>query len=92
MYYSDVSDSVVVRRCGATLKVRGPAMLFLPVLSELTSCTRRSPKSQSAGVSDLSQVYMEGDGDRSISSSQGLVSWCRFEDVVFIYLKFVIFT
>lgn len=33
MYYSDVS--ALVRWCGSTLKVRGPATLFLPVLSGL---------------------------------------------------------
>lgn len=59
MYYSDVSDSLVVRRSegvwGCTLKVRGPVMLFLPVLSVPTSCAAwSSPKSSSAGVSDLS--------------------------------------
>lgn len=79
MYYSDVSDSVVVRWCGATLKVSGPAMLFLPVLSALTSCTGHSPKSSSAGVSDLSQVYAMEKGNCTVCSSQDLVSCCHSE-------------
>lgn len=77
MYYSDMSDSVVVRRCRDTLRVRGPAMLFLPVLSALTSCACRPPRSLSAGVSDLSPLYVEEEGNLFICSSQGLVSWCH---------------
>lgn len=89
MYYSHVSDSVVVRRCGATLKVRGPAMLFPPVLSALTSCAGRLPKSPSAGVGDLSPGLEEGEGgDRSVCSSRGLVSWWHSEDTEGFHLKY----
>ena len=87
MYYSHVSDSVVVRRCGATLKVRGPAMLFLPVLSALTSCAGRLPKYPSAGVGDLSPGLEEGEGDRSVCSSRGLVSWWHSEDIEGFHFK-----
>lgn len=83
-----VSDSVVVRRCGATLKVRGPAMLFPPVLSALTSCAGRLPKSPSAGVGDLSPGLEEGEGgDRSVCSSRGLVSWWHSEDTEGFHFK-----
>lgn len=80
MYYSDASDYVVVRQCGGTLKVRGPTMLFLPVLSALTSCAGPPPKSPPAGVSDLYPVCVEEERVCSICSSQGLVSSCHSED------------
>lgn len=64
MYYSDAPSAVVVRQCGATLKVKGQAMLFLPVLSALSSCAACPVKSSSAGVSDLFPGLHGGGGGR----------------------------
>ena len=71
MYYSDMSRSVVVRGHGGVLKVGGPAMLYLPVLSTLSSCAAYPASSSSAGVGDLSLVYMVGEGDTSVSVPHG---------------------
>lgn len=67
MYYSHMSNSVVVRRRGAALKVTSLATLSLPVLSGRTLC---------AEVSDLFSCVREGDH----LSSRGLVSWCHSEN------------
>lgn len=67
MYYSDVSHSVGVRGVycmwggggggGGAVNARGPATLFLPGLSKLTSPAGRFARSFSAGVSDLFLVH-----------------------------------